>query len=290
MPRFSIWMPVLIFFSCGACGLVENAVNDAVNDTTGSIAEDIADGVTEAVSDATTTTNNSNGGDTGSGGPTPQPEICGDNIDNDLDGVIDNGCDLSVDNDGDGFSENDGDCNDAEITAFPGATEVTGNTIDEDCDGIALDQDGDGVTATTIGGVDCNDLNATVFPGATEIKDDDLDSDCDGIQVWSFTKTYNDVIDKRCSCHQSSGAPHGLNMSTKSLARQNLVNVSSAEFPAMDRVEPGDADNSYVVHKLEGTQASVGGSGSRMPKSGGPLSSQQITEIRDWIDRGAIDD
>jgi hypothetical protein len=40
-----------------------------------------------------------------------------------------------VDNDGDGFSENQGDCNDFEATIYPGADEICGDGIDQDCDG-----------------------------------------------------------------------------------------------------------------------------------------------------------
>lgn len=45
---------------------------------------------------------------------------------------------LAIDNDGDGFAENDGDCDDARASAFPGAPELPGNGIDEDCDGSDL--------------------------------------------------------------------------------------------------------------------------------------------------------
>ena len=40
-----------------------------------------------------------------------------------------------VDDDGDGYTENQGDCNDAVASIMPGATEVCGDSIDQDCDG-----------------------------------------------------------------------------------------------------------------------------------------------------------
>lgn len=69
--------------------------------------------------------------------------------------------------------------------------------------------------------------------------------------------------------------------------RANTVNVASAQLPSMDRIEPGDPDASYLVHKIQGTQAQVGGSGSRMPEALPPLSQGQIDIIREWIADGA---
>jgi hypothetical protein len=87
-------------------------------------------------------------------------------------------------------------------------------------------------------------------------------------------------------CHSGSTPPQGLNFE----AAQSyglLVDVPSNEVPGVDRVEPGDPDNSYIIHKLEGTAAV----GLRMPANGPPyLTDEQIAVIRQWISDGAVDD
>ena len=76
----------------------------------------------------------------------------------------------SNDIDQDGYSEEEGDCNDYDGTINPGATEVCGDGIDQDCDGQDLDcdTDGDGI----------NDP-ADNCPGVSN--PEQLDSDGDGV-------------------------------------------------------------------------------------------------------------
>jgi len=57
-------------------------------------------------------------------------EIC-DGIDQDCDGVIDNGFDMDLD----GYTTCQGDCDDDNPSVNPGASEVPGNGVDDDCDG-----------------------------------------------------------------------------------------------------------------------------------------------------------
>jgi len=70
-------------------------------------------------------------------------EVCGDNIDNDCDGDIDEGCDAACpDADGDGYLDaacGGTDCNDSDAAINPAAAEDCGNGIDENCNGASDD-------------------------------------------------------------------------------------------------------------------------------------------------------
>ncbi len=62
-----------------------------------------------------------------------------------------------------------------------------------------------------------------------------------------------------------------------------LVNAASIEVPSLERVLPGNADQSYLIQKLEGQRA-VGG---QMPLGQPPLPQATIDIIRQWITDGA---
>jgi hypothetical protein len=76
----------------------------------------------------------------------------------------------------------------------------------------------------------------------------------------------------------------GLDLSAAS-SYAMLVGVASTQSAGVQRVNPGNPNNSYLIQKLEG----AGASGSRMPPSG-PMAQSEIDTIRQWISDGAIDD
>ena len=98
----------------------------------------------------------------------------------------------------------------------------------------------------------------------------------------SYTKDVEPIVSKKCvSCHSDATATSGVSFQ-KGSGYDNLVNVASKELPAMNRVTPGDSEQSYLAHKLLGTHESVGGSGSKMPPSG-RLKDEEIETIVAWI-------
>ena len=156
-------------------------------------------------------------------------ELCDpDDQDEDCDGLTDDAdpdasgkTTMNLDADGDGYGAAVGDfcdapagavadstdCDDADASVHPGATEVCDpNDRDEDCDGAAddgtasgqfvyyADNDGDGFGVGTpfsaceapggyvADGGDCDDGDTSIHPGATELCDAaDIDEDCDGL-------------------------------------------------------------------------------------------------------------
>jgi predicted outer membrane repeat protein len=171
-------------------------------------------------------TNNTDCDDTNSAVNPNATEVCGNNIDDDCDGQVDEGCTLFTfyaDTDTDGFGNpnssvtnftgiaptgfvtNNTDCDDTNSAVNPNATEVCGNNIDDDCDGqvdegctlftFYADTDTDGFgnpnsSVTNFTGIapagfvtnnkDCNDNNINVNPNATEVCGNNIDDDCDG--------------------------------------------------------------------------------------------------------------
>ena len=98
------------------------------------------------------------------------------------------------------------------------------------------------------------------------------------------------VIEGNCSCHQSAAGEAGLSMPDMETSYANLVGVAAQELPSMNRVSPGDPDNSYLFHKLAGSHRDIDGSGARMPFGGPYLDDEMIANVRDWIVAGASDE
>jgi hypothetical protein len=109
----------------------------------------------------------------------------------------------------------------------------------------------------------------------------------------SYSGSIKTLLNNTCAsvgCHGGSSPMQGLNLTSAS-SYSNLFDVAATEVPALKRVRAFRPDSSYLVHKIQGTQATVGGSGVRMPEgcttNNSCLSNATINLIRDWILQGA---
>lgn len=132
-------------------------------------------------------------------------EVCGDDEDNNCDGLTDtedpDAREVSwyVDGDGDGYGDpdilwgvgcdvppglvaNDDDCDDSDGGISPAESEVWYDGIDADCAGDDdFDADADGSVWEDFGGGDCDDTDPDTSEFALEVCGDAADNDCDGI-------------------------------------------------------------------------------------------------------------
>ena len=108
-------------------------------------------------------------------------------------------------------------------------------------------------------------------------------SDMDYIEQWiiegapkapTWSSDVQSILSGCTGCHGSSG---GL-----TITYSNIVGVVDTQT-GLSYIEPYSPEDSYLWHKINGTQSSVGGSGSKM----GNLSNSQLSTIEEWINAGA---
>jgi hypothetical protein len=133
----------------------------------------------------------SGGDDPDDNDPTVHPgadDSPGDGVDQDASGDDGPGV-VPYDHDNDGYASigtGGDDCDDDNPNISPGADEINGDGIDQNCDGldggvaVPVDLDQDGYASTATGGDDCNDYVDTIHPGANDELGDCIDQDCSG--------------------------------------------------------------------------------------------------------------
>jgi len=191
-----------------------------------------------------------------------------------------------------------GDGNESSINASRITTTATSATLD--LTGVALANDtyrvrllGSG--ASFIMDLDANALDGEfsgVLPSGNDIEGGDFEAQFSvavPISAATLDALQASVFTPSCAvsgCHTGptgNTLPTGMDLSSADASFASLVGVASLQQPALSRVSAGDADNSYLVQKIEGTAAS----GARMPLGGGMLDQALINDLRDWIANGA---
>ena len=116
--------------------------------------------------------------------------------------------------------------------------------------------------------------------------DDDEDDGGTGLQptLQSIQTNIFGPICAQAGCHVGASAQQGLMLDSVANSFEDLVEIESTEAPSILRVDPGNPDNSYLVHKIEGRSTIVG---AQMPLNQPALSGPQIEAIRTWTQNGA---
>ena len=105
----------------------------------------------------------------------------------------------------------------------------------------------------------------------------------------SLSNDVQPILTANCTdsnCHGGATPAQGLNLSLGQTFA-NTVGVPAGQVATLNRVEPGDPDNSYLIRKLEGTAGAVGGVNTQMPLGRNALDQSVIDVIRAWIADGA---
>ncbi len=99
----------------------------------------------------------------------------------------------------------------------------------------------------------------------------------------NFDSIQANIFEPLCEhCHAGPAAPAGLRLDASN-SYAMLVGIASFERPAIQRVAPGDPNNSYLIQKLEGTASF----GERMPAGLPAVPQADINIIKQWITDGA---
>lgn len=103
----------------------------------------------------------------------------------------------------------------------------------------------------------------------------------------NFSEIQASVLTPDCAtsgCHAGASPAASLNLEAAN-SYTMLVGVASTQATSLQRVNPTDPNNSYLIQKLEGTAMT----GQQMPP-GSVMAQADIDVIRQWISAGAVDD
>lgn len=110
-----------------------------------------------------------------------------------------------------------------------------------------------------------------------------------GVGMVDYAADVQPIWNGNCTCHLQG--PSGTMTATvltlnPDISYGELVGVVSEQVPGMNRVTPGDLEQSYLWHKLQNTHLDVGGMGTSMPQ-GLMLNDEAMAVVEAWIAMGA---
>lgn len=154
-------------------------------------------------------------------------------------------------------------------------------------------------TSATVGSTDTDgtDTDATSDPTGNDDSSGGGESssggaaDCDAPP--SHATDIQPIWDANCveGCHTAGGSWPSTDL-TPAMAYDMLVEADGIQTMALSDYQlviPGDVEHSYLVNKLNNTQADVAGNaaGTQMPQGLDPLSADEIALVEQWIACGA---
>lgn len=114
------------------------------------------------------------------------------------------------------------------------------------------------------------------------------DIDCSSAP--SHDEVIQPIWDASCvtGCHAPGGSWATLDLSP-GVAYDQVIEVEGvlSQLQGLDLVTPGDADNSFLLQKLKGTQTGAGAGNEQMPLGANPLADADIALVEQWIACGA---
>jgi hypothetical protein len=103
----------------------------------------------------------------------------------------------------------------------------------------------------------------------------------------TFTSIQETVFVPFCVCHVGAAAPFGLVLDSAATF-DLLVATPSGQMPNLFRIEPGNPDSSYLIHKLEGGPVIAGFQMPPTELGEQHLPQETIDLMREWIAAGAL--
>ena len=159
------------------------------------------------------------------------------------------------------------------------------------CDGGGGDESGSSSDATTTATNPTTTTTPTTGDEPTSSESGTSGDDTTGSVVdVDYMMDIQPIWDAKCvtGCHIESGiAQTDGPILTATASYADLVNAPSPTVAGLVEVKPGEPDASYLWHKVNGTQANVGGLGLQMPQ-GGMLTADELALIEAWITAGAL--
>lgn len=153
----------------------------------------------------------------------------------------------------------------------------TGDTSTGEIDGTTSGSTGDGSTSTGSSGGDTASSTSTGDTGSEAMLEP---VGCAPAAV-GVNAAFTGAIQGNCGCH--GGGAGGLTFNDMASFKAATVNVMATNAD-MQRITPGDINESYLLYKLHGQQLKVpGGGGSQMPFGGPQLSDTAQCLMINWV-------